>query len=179
MAIALSFLTYEWKQNLNKQNMLRTTGWMIALVALTLGTMGFTSPEPETPGDSLIGIWEPSNGRARLKIDRIGTKYYGRIVWLIEPNDPETGQPKTDINNPDPELRNVPLKGYRMLKDFVFQEEDGTWTEGTIYDPLNGSTYSCIITMTDENTLDIRGYIGVQALGRTDVWKRLKMPKKK
>jgi uncharacterized protein (DUF2147 family) len=27
--------------------------------------------------------------------------------------------------------------------------------------------------MKDNNTLDIRGYIGVQALGRTDVWKRL------
>jgi len=27
--------------------------------------------------------------------------------------------------------------------------------------------------MKDENTLDIRGYVGVKALGRTDVWKRL------
>ncbi len=31
----------------------------------------------------------------------------------------------------------------------------------------NGSTYKCIIKMTDNNTLDIRGYIGVEALGRT------------
>jgi uncharacterized protein (DUF2147 family) len=38
---------------------------------------------------------------------------------------------------------------------------------------LNGSTYSCTIKMTNANTLDIRGYIGVSALGRTDVWKRL------
>jgi uncharacterized protein (DUF2147 family) len=27
--------------------------------------------------------------------------------------------------------------------------------------------------------LDMRGYIGVEAIGRTDVWKRLKMPSKK
>lgn len=33
--------------------------------------------------------------------------------------------------------------------------------------------------MKDDNTLDIRGYIGVSALGRTDVWKRLQMPSKK
>jgi uncharacterized protein (DUF2147 family) len=32
--------------------------------------------------------------------------------------------------------------------------------------------------MKDENTLDIRGYIGVKALGRTDVWKRLMVNKK-
>ena len=149
---------------------------LATLASFAIATMGFTL-DSKPSGDDLIGIWEPSNGRARVKIDRIGEKYYGRIVWLIEPNDPETGEPKTDVNNPDPALRDVPLKGYRMLKDFVFQE-DGTWADGSICDPLNGSTYSCIITMTDANTLDIRGFIGVQALGRTDVWKRLAMPKR-
>lgn len=123
-------------------------------------------------GDRLLGVWEPSNGRARVKIEKIGTKYYGKIVWLKEPNDPETNQPKTDKNNSDAGLQNVPLKGYRMLKDFVYGGNN-EWTEGTIYDPLNGSTYSCIIKMEDANTLNIRGYIGVAALGRTDVWKRL------
>jgi uncharacterized protein (DUF2147 family) len=32
-----------------------------------------------------------------------------------------------------------------------------------------------VITVKDENTLDIRGYVGVKALGRTDVWKRVKL----
>jgi uncharacterized protein (DUF2147 family) len=31
--------------------------------------------------------------------------------------------------------------------------------------------------MSNENTLNIRGYIGVSALGRTDVWKRLVVKK--
>ena len=165
--------------------MTRRLGIWAAMAVIAFGTLSFELPSEinsdvlaqKTAGDELLGVWEPSNGRARVKIDRIGTKYYGRIVWLLEPNDPETGEPKTDINNPDAALQDVPLKGYRMLKDFVFQE-DGTWTEGTIYDPLSGSTYNCVIKMTDENTLDIRGYIGVQALGRTDVWKRLAMPKR-
>ena len=91
---------------------------------------------------------------------------------------PETGEPRVDKNNPDESLRNTPLRGYRILKDFVYAGED-EWSEGTIYDPENGNTYSCSIKMTDENTLDIRGYIGVSALGRTDIWKRLKMPSKK
>lgn len=157
--------------------MIQKMGFMVALAVVALGVLSFTAPNQETAGDQLLGVWEPSNGRARVKIERIGSKYYGRIVWLIEPNDPETGKPKTDKNNPDPALQNVPLKGYRMLKDFVYQE-DGTWSEGTIYDPLNGSTYSSVIKMKDKNTLDIRGYIGVQALGRTDVWKRLAVPGK-
>jgi len=70
----------------------------------------------------------------------------------------------------------VPLKGYRLLKDFIYSGKN-EWTEGTIYDPENGSTYSCLITMKDNNTLDIRGYIGLKALGRTDVWKRLEIKK--
>ena len=65
-----------------------------------------------------------------------------------------------------------------MLKDFVYKGAD-VWEEGTIYDPLNGNTYSCTIKMTDKNTLDIRGYIGVSALGRTDIWKRLEIKSKK
>jgi uncharacterized protein (DUF2147 family) len=132
--------------------------------------------ERKTGSDRLLGVWEPSNGRARVKIEKIGVKYYGKIVWLKEPNDPETGVPKTDKNNPDPTLQKAPLKGYRMLKDFVYQEKS-EWSEGTIYDPLNGSTYSCTIKMTDPNTLEIRGYIGVSAFGRTDVWKRLVVKK--
>jgi len=126
--------------------------------------------------ERLLGVWEPSNGRARVKVEKIGSKYSRKIVWLKEPIDPETNQPKTDKNNPDPGLRNVPLKGYRMLKDFVYKGKD-EWADGTIYDPLNGSTYSCTIKMTDENTLEIRGYIGVSALGRTDIWKRLVVKK--
>lgn len=123
-------------------------------------------------GDRIIGLWEPSNGKARVKIEKIGSKYYGKIVWLKEPIDPITKVAKLDKNNPDESMRNVPLKGYRMLKDFSYVEKD-EWKEGTIYDPESGSLYNCVINMKDENTLDIRGYIGVKALGRTDVWKRL------
>ena len=126
--------------------------------------------------DDLVGVWEPSNGKVRVKIEKLGTKYFGRIVWLRAPIDSVTNKPKVDKNNPDVALRNVPIKGFRLLKDFTFKSA-GEWTEGTIYDPENGSTYSCTIKMKDKNTLDIRGYIGISAFGRTDVWKRLEIKK--
>ena len=146
------------------------------LLLLCLGTFFASAALSDQDGDRLLGVWEPSNGRARVKIEKIGVKYYGKIVWLKEPNDPDTGLPKTDKNNPDATLQKVSLKGYRMLKDFVYQKNN-EWSEGTIYDPLNGSTYSCTIKMTDPNSLEIRGYIGVSAFGRTDVWKRLAIKK--
>jgi uncharacterized protein (DUF2147 family) len=131
---------------------------------------------PQNDGDRLVGVWQTGTGKAKVKIDKIGTKYYGKIVWLKEPIDPATGKPKVDKNNPDAAMRTVPLKGYRMLKDFVYKGSD-EWSDGTIYDPENGSTYKCVIKMKDNNALDIRGYIGVQALGRTDKWTRMKTSK--
>jgi uncharacterized protein (DUF2147 family) len=150
--------------------------FIVVMVLILFGGLFSGFIQDTKDGDRLLGVWEPSNGRARVKVEKIGTKYYGKIVWLKEPTDPATNKPKTDINNPDPGLRNVPLKGYRMLKDFVYKGNN-EWADGTIYDPLNGSTYSCTIKMTDDNTLEIRGYIGVSALGRTDIWKRLVVKK--
>ena len=149
---------------------------LFSLLTLVLSTFSFAQSADEA--DRLAGVWEPSNGKVKVKIDKIGDKYYGKIVWLREPIDPNTDAPKVDRNNPDEDLRSTPLKGYRILKDFVYSGNN-EWSEGTIYDPENGSTYSCTIKMSDENTLDIRGYIGISALGRTDVWKRLKVPSKK
>jgi uncharacterized protein (DUF2147 family) len=122
-------------------------------------------------GDALLGVWESGSGKARVKISQVGDKYYGKIVWLKEPND-EKGNPKTDKNNPDDSMKGTPLLGYRMLKDFVYKGNN-TWEDGTIYDPENGSTYNCTIKLKDETTIEVRGYIGVSMIGRTDTWKKL------
>ena len=151
---------------------------LVSVVLLLLAITVSGSLSAQEDGDRLVGVWEPSHGKAKVKIEKIGTKYYGKIVWLKEPIDAETNKPKVDKNNPDEKMRSTPLRGYRILKDFQYTDKN-EWTEGTIYDPENGNTYSCIIKMTDENTLDIRGFIGVSVLGRTDIWKRLKMPSKK
>lgn len=132
----------------------------------------FAQPE----SDAILGVWETGSGKARVKIDKVGDKFYGKIVWLREPLN-EEGKPKVDKNNPDENLRTAPILGYKLIKDFSYKGEK-TWEDGTIYDPENGSTYSCTIKMTDENTLDVRGFIGVSLFGRTDVWKRVQLKKK-
>jgi uncharacterized protein (DUF2147 family) len=138
----------------------------------------FSSPIlfAQTESDAVLGVWETGSGKARVKIDKVGDKFYGKVVWLREPLN-EEGKPKVDKNNPDEKLRTVPILGYKLIKDFSYKG-DKTWEEGTIYDPENGSTYSCTIKMTDENTLDVRGFIGVSLFGRTDVWKRVQLKKK-
>lgn len=130
----------------------------------------------QSEGDAILGVWETGSGKARVKIDKVGDKFFGKVVWLREPLN-EEGKPKVDKNNPDEKLRTIPLLGYKLIKDFSFKGEKA-WEDGTIYDPENGSTYSCTIKMTDENTLDVRGFIGVSLFGRTDVWKRIQLKKK-
>jgi uncharacterized protein (DUF2147 family) len=144
-------------------------------MVLLLVQLQAQAPEP-VESDKIVGVWESGNGKARIKIDRTGDTYTGKIVWLREPLN-EEGKPKVDKNNPDETMRSTPLLGYKLLKAFRYKS-DLTWEEGTIYDPENGSTYSCSIRMTDPNKLDVRGYIGVSLFGRTDVWTRVQVKKK-
>jgi uncharacterized protein (DUF2147 family) len=146
--------------------------WLLGIIIL-ISTSAFTLHSLRLDGgDALIGVWMPSHGKAKVKITKVGTKYYGKIVWLKEPNYPD-GSKKRDKNTPDPKMHETPLLGYKILKDFEYSGEK-TWGNGTIYDPENGSTYSCTIKLTDKNTIDVRGFIGVSMIGRTDTWKRLK-----
>lgn len=145
---------------------------LLALVAiLAIGT----TAQAQNEADALVGIWLNGEGTGQVKIEKIGTKYYGKIVWLKEPNDPETGKPKTDKKNPDAAKHNTPVMGYRVLRDFSYSG-DKVWENGMIYDPKKGADYKCKITMTNNNTLDVRGFIGVSVIGRTDTWRRVDKP---
>ena len=144
-------------------------GWVLFVLLTSFSPSSLLQTEE---GDALVGIWMPSHGKAKVKITKVGTKYYGKIVWLKEPNYPD-GTKKRDKNNPDAKMHDTPLLGYKILKDFEYKGKK-TWENGTIYDPENGSTYSCTVKLTDKNTIDVRGYIGVSMIGRTDTWKRLK-----
>lgn len=106
-----------------------------------------------------------------VRIYKNGEKYQGKIVWLQEPNDPETKKPKVDKNHPDEATRTRPILGLINVWGFVFKE-DNLWDDGNIYDPKNGNTYSCTIRMENANTISVRGYIGVSLIGRTDTWTR-------
>ncbi|MFM1968763.1 MAG: hypothetical protein RL152_140, partial [Bacteroidota bacterium] len=51
--------------------------------------------------DAIVGVWKTGSGNAHVKIYKNGDKYQGKIVWLKDPIDPETGKPKLDTKHPD------------------------------------------------------------------------------
>lgn len=125
--------------------------------------------------DDVKGLWLNEEKDAIVEIFRNGDKYFGKIVWLKEPNE-ENGKPKVDDKNPEVSFQNRPVMGLELLKNFVYYGAD-KWEDGTIYDPNNGKTYKCIITIKNPDLLYIRGYIGRawMGLGRTTEWARTKL----
>lgn len=153
--------------------------WILGLAALLLAAL----PAAAQPADAVTGLWlteeGDQGGRARVEISRTdeGT-FAGRIVWLEEPlfqpGDEHAGEPKRDLENPDPALRDRPVMGLTILQDFTY-DGDGTWSGGTVYDPANGKTYKGKLYLdgTGDDTLELRGYVGIPLFGRTTTWRRV------
>ena len=137
---------------------------LIALILLN------NNIQAQTKADDIVGVWL-TNGDdpAKIQIYKSGDKFYGKIIWLKAPL--LNGSPKVDQNNPDKTKRTTPIIGLGLLSGFKFNGDDA-WKGGNIYDPQNGKTYSCNISLKDKNTLKVRGYIGISLLGRTEVWTR-------
>lgn len=121
--------------------------------------------------DAIVGKWLNKDKDAHIQIYKNGNKYFGKLVWLKNPND-DNGKPKTDTKNPNDNLKSRPIWGLEILKNFTY--DDGTWEDGTIYDPKSGKTYSCKMTLEGNDNLNVRGYIGFSFIGRTDIWTRVK-----
>ncbi len=144
--------------------------FFLSLSAITV-TAVLSFAKQQTRADAILGSWKNGEGTGVIQIYKNGEKYQGKITWLKEPNDPETGKPKLDKNHPDEKNHSRPILGLVSMWGFSYTG-DKEWSGGKIYDNRNGKTYSCKIVMHDNNTLKIRGYIGISLIGRTDTWTR-------
>lgn len=119
---------------------------------------------------SPIGIWTNQEKEARFEIYKCGDKLCGKIIWLKEPN--RDGKPKTDVNNPDKKLQSQPVIGLVFLKGFEYDEHN-KWDDGTIYDPKSGKTYSSYMQMLSKDKIEVKGYVGISLIGRSQIWTRV------
>jgi len=132
-------------------------------------------------GDQIVGLWATApdevDGNAHVEIYKSNGRYEGKIVWLekpvYNPDDEQgmAGQEKVDRENPDSALRDRPILGLQIMSGFVF-DGDNKWKKGTIYAPDDGKTYKCKMTLSGD-VLDVRGFIGISLLGRTEEWTRV------
>lgn len=143
--------------------------WCFIVVALLSGNV------MASDADAIVGIWATDKAEAHVEIRRADDGYYGRIIWLKEPFFPKddnggmAAQPKVDRENPNPALRDRPIIGLKIMEGFRYAG-DGRWRDGAIYDPENGQTYKCRLSLTRDGRLKVRGYVGVSLFGRTTEW---------
>ncbi|MBL7921206.1 MAG: DUF2147 domain-containing protein [Bacteroidia bacterium] len=145
----------------------------LTLFSFIIFTVSVFSQTPSVAeGDKILGTWLTGSGNAHIKITKYGeSKYGGKIVWLKDPKRAD-GTIKNDDKNPDKAKQANTIMGLNNLLGFTYSGNK-SYEGGSIYDPENGKTYKCVMTLDDDNTLKVRGYVGIQMLGRTDLWKRV------
>lgn len=102
---------------------------------------------------SIVEIYKKSDG-----------KYYGKVSQLlIKPADSNCTLCKDD-------RKGKPVLGMEIIRGL--KKDDDEFTGGTITDPKTGKTYKCTITR-DGDKLNVRGYIGLSLIGRTQTWQKV------
>ena len=122
---------------------------------------------------TITGVYWNDEKTSKIEVKEDNGKYIGTIVYMI-PEKYENGQPPKDDDNPNPELRDRPLIGLQILSGLGFDEKEGEWTGGRIYDPKSGKTYDCFAWFEDDpDVLYLKGYVvGIRWLGKSTEWTR-------
>jgi uncharacterized protein (DUF2147 family) len=117
------------------------------------------------------GTWSTEGGKATVRIASCGTELCGTIVALKEPNDPATGRPKTDVNNPDPNKRNRPMIGVVIVFGMKPSGTADKWN-GQVYNAEDGKTYTGSLTMQGARALKLEGCVLGGLICKGQVWSR-------
>ncbi len=116
------------------------------------------------PSEGIIGYWSTDAGSV-LQIDHCGENVCITIRTISQ-----KAPGVVDGRNPDAELRTRPVCRLQIGTGFNLTDPDHA-EGGRIYDPESGKTYKSVMT-SEANNLNLRGYIGFRALGRSQTWHR-------
>ncbi len=117
----------------------------------------------------ILGTWktiDDVDGQAssHVQLESRDGKVYGKVVKLLEVADDVVCELCEGAN------KNKPVLGLEIITDM--KKSGDSYKGGRILDPENGKTYKCRIQLVD-GVLEVRGYIGIVALGRTQKWYRV------
>lgn len=141
---------------------------MIQIIALLLLWVNNGNNTQEK--DAILGVWLADDRLSKVQMYETEGKYHGKVIWLKHPT--ENGKPVLDKHNENTHLRDKPVMGLILLKNFSYQA-NFVWNGGTVYDPRSGKTYSCKLSLRNRTQLDVRGYIGNPIFGKTVTFTRV------
>jgi uncharacterized protein (DUF2147 family) len=143
------------------------TGGVFAVLLLLIEAAAAQSSAP-------AGLWktiDDGTGKERsyVRIVEVGGELQGKVekIFPFPGDDPENLCDKCKG-----ERKDQPVVGMTIL--WGLKDEGGVWKGGEILDPDNGKTYRCKMTLSENGReLDVRGYIGISLIGRTQTWLRV------
>lgn len=122
---------------------------------------------------SPVGLWkniddETGKPKALIRISESNGEYRGKIEKLFR----EAGEdPNPKCDKCEDARKDQPIVGMTILTGM--KKEGNEFNGGQILDPANGKVYKSKMALTEGGKkLDVRGYIGVPMLGRTQTWVR-------
>ena len=140
------------------------------LAAALLFTTGFAYAQA-TP----VGLWktiDDKTGKERtlVRITETTGVLSGRVEKRLDPD----ARPDDKCEKCSDDRKDQPLQGLEIIRGVTKAETEGRWDGGTVLDPEEGKTYKVRLTVVDGGKkLELRGYIGMPLLGRTQTWTRV------
>ena len=122
--------------------------------------------------DSPVGLWKTIDDKTNKprSIVRI-VEENGEFKGIVENGLVEAESPDRVCDKCDP-----PRKGQKILgMTFMWglKKDGNEFKGGEILDPDNGKIYKCKMKLVDGGKkLDVRGFIGISLIGRTQTWLR-------
>ena len=144
-------------------------------LALPLAGLAFASQAA-----GIEGRWQTVDLASGKPRGEVSLNIRGQVLeGSISGGNPKPGESAQSVcTQCEGSLKNQRLLGMRIIWD-MRQGEDGAWSGGRLLDPDTGSIYKAKLTLSaDGQTLAVRGYIGLPALGQTTTWRRLPDPRK-
>lgn len=120
---------------------------------------------------SIIGKWKSidektNEAKSIVQITEKNGVYYGTITEILTEN-----KDKKCDKCPG-KLKGKPILGMTIIYDL--KKDGDEYTGGKILDPTTGKEYKCTMKLNGKDKLDLRGYIGISLIGRTQTWERVK-----
>ncbi len=142
--------------------------WNVARkVALLFALTGISAAGAQDA--SPTGVWLTQKGDARIQVSNCGSGICGKVVWLKDAIDPETGKPMTDSRNRDPALASRPMVGVQLFIG-MNPTGPGAWA-GRIYNADDGGIYDSKVRVLSAGQLHVEGCLGAICGG--EVWTKV------
>ena len=107
---------------------------------------------------------ETRQPKALVQITENGNEYQGRIIKLF-------ANPDVKCSKCEGDRKDKPVDGMTIL--WGLKKTGETYEGGKILDPKNGKIYDSKAKLVDGGQkLEVRGFMGVSLLGRTQTWDR-------